>query len=101
MVNANPNFPLTGWEADFTVGPPGVPGNNRASINAPYRRLAVRGAQIDRGRNYELDQVQAGECKATITDPLEYLNPLNGSSPFNSGGNSIVPYRCLRVWAMW
>lgn len=101
MVNANPNSPLVGWETDFTAGPPSLVGGNRVSINAPFRRLAVRNATIDRGRNYELDQVQSGECKAVVTDPLEYLNPANSGSPFNSGGNSIVPYRCLRVWAMW
>lgn len=101
MVNANRNFALTGWEADFTAGPPNPVGNSRVSINAPYRRLAVRGADIVHGRQYELDQVQAGTATVNITDPLELLTPANSGSVFNTGSNKILPYRRFRAWAMW
>jgi hypothetical protein len=100
MANANSNFPLTYWEVDFTQGPP-TTANNRLSINAPYRRLAVRSADIVHGRQYELDQVQAGAATVNVTDPTELLTPSNSSSPFNTGANKLLPYRCFRVGAMW
>lgn len=101
VVNTNPNFPLTGWEVDFTTGPPSVLTNARVSVNAPYRRLAVRGADIVHGRQYELDQVQAGAATVNITDPLELLTPANTGSVFNTGPNKVLPYRAFRAWAMW
>lgn len=100
MGSANKNFPLTLWEVDFTEGPPTTVGP-RFSINAPYRRLAVRGADIVHGRQYELDQVQAGAATVNVTDPLELLTPANTGSVFNTGGNKILPYRCFRAAAMW
>lgn len=100
MVNANKNFPLTLWEVDFTQGPPNTVGT-RFSINAPYRRLAVRGADIVHGRQYELDQVQAGAATVNVTDPQELLTPANSSSVFNTGANKVLPYRCFRAAAMW
>jgi hypothetical protein len=101
VVALNPNWPLVAYNADFTQGPPGVPGGNAVSLNAPGRRTTVRAADIQRGRQYELDQVQAGTCSLTVVDPLEQLHPSNGSSPFNTGGNSITSYRCAQVGAWW
>jgi len=100
MANANKNFALTMWEVDFTGGPPGLAAT-RYSINAPYRRLAVRGADIVHGRQYELDQVQAGQATVSITDPLELLTPANTGSVFNTGSNKVLPYRRFRAAAMW
>lgn len=101
---ANQNWPLTGFEIDFgnTAGPPAAPpSSNRVSINARYRRLVSRQVQIHRGRQYELDQVQAGSCTITIPDPLELLNPDNSTSPFNSGSNNITPYRPFWMYGVW
>lgn len=97
----NANQPLTHFEIDFTQGPPHIPGSSRMSINAKTRRTLVRNWSTKRGRQYELDQVQAGQLDCVIVDPLEYLNPLNGASPFNTAGNTIKPYRAMWVWAMW
>jgi hypothetical protein len=101
VVALNPNWPLMAYNADFTQGPPNVPGANAVSLNAPSRRTAVRAADMQRGRQYELDQVQAGTCSLTVVDPLEQLHPSNGSSPFNTGGNTITSYRCVQVGAWW
>lgn len=100
-VLANPAWPVTGVEVDFTQGPPHTPGSSRVSINAGYRKLQTRAFAIDRGRQYELDQVQNGTLTLDCVDPLEYLNPDNSSSPFNTGLNVVTPYRCIQVWAMW
>lgn len=101
MVLPNPNFPLVLWEADFTQGPPNTVGLSRKSLNSAVRRTAVRSGDLSRGRQYELDQTRAGVATIQITDPLEQLHPDNTGSPFNTGGNAIKPYRCLRVAAMW
>jgi hypothetical protein len=126
---ANPNWPLVGFEVDFTSGPPGRPTGARNSINAVAKRLFVRRWSTSRGRQYELDQVQAGTAELDLPDPLELLNPDNGNSPFNgattTGGTSpgsgvypggdtfplagttttsnarVTPYRAAWIWAMW
>lgn len=100
-VIANPNWPVCGFDIDFQTGPPNTPTNLRMSVDAPYRRLAVRQWSTDRGRQYELDQVSAGELTLNVHDPLEYLNGDNPTSPYNTGGNQIIPYRGTQVWAMW
>lgn len=101
MVVPNPNYPLVLWEADFTKGPPNTVGLSRKSLNSTARRTTVRGGDIRRGRQYELDQTPAGTATVTITDPLENLHPDNTSSPLNTSGNAIRPYRCVRVAAVW
>lgn len=101
MVLLNPNWPVVMQNVDFTVGPPGVAGTNAMSLEAPQRRMAVRQFQIQRGRQYELDQVQAGAYSGTVVDPQENLNPQNGSSPFLANSGKIAPYRALSVAAMW
>lgn len=95
----NPNRALVAIDCDFTTGPPGTPTANRMSLDAPTRRMAVRQIQIQRGRQYELDQSQAGTATVTVTDPLEYLNPQNGSSPFLANAGAIIPYRTLWITA--
>lgn len=98
---ANPNWPAGSFEVDFQFGPPNTPGLPRKSINAAYRRLSVRQFSTSRGRQYELDQIQAGTWTGQVMDPLELLNPDNPGSPFNTGGNLITPYRCMWNWWMW
>lgn len=98
---ANPNRPLSHYEVDFTQGPPNIPGVNRRSINAAYRRLTVRSDPSTRGRQYELDQTQAGTITISVVDPLELLNPDNAASPFNTSGNTITAYRAVRVFDIW
>jgi hypothetical protein len=100
-VLANPNWPVGGFELDAQNGPPNFPTITRDSINATYRRLTVRRFAIDRGRQYELDQYQAGTFTGDVVDPLELLNPDNPASPFNTAPNDITPYRAMWCWFMW
>lgn len=101
VVAPSPNWPLLGIDVDFQTGPPNTPTPSRSSINAAYRRLAVRKISTRRGRQYELDQVQTGEATLEIPDPNEVLNPDNAGSPFNQGGNVVTPYRSMWIWGMW
>jgi hypothetical protein len=64
-------------------------------------QTALRQAATQRGRQYELGQVQAGTMSMDLTDVSEYLNPVNASSPWNSGGNSLLPYRSVQLGAYW
>lgn len=98
-MNAPRSWPLMTFIADFTQGPPGIPGGN--SVSLMDGKTALRGWSSQRGRQYELGQVQSGTLSVNLTDASEYLNPVNASSPWNSGANSLLPYRCLQLGAWW
>ncbi|WP_372672586.1 hypothetical protein [Amycolatopsis kentuckyensis] len=99
----NPNRPLLLVYIDPTVGPPHVvgPGPTRRSLNSRARRTIARKISVQRGRQYELDQVQAGTANIEVTDPLESLNPENPASPLNQNGQTLEPYRAMRISALW
>jgi hypothetical protein len=92
--------PLMQAICDFTGGPPTLPGGSSVSL-LDGAGVALRGFSTRRGRQYELDVVQAGELNLDLTDPNELLNPTNTGSAWNSGGNSLLPYRCLQLSAWW
>lgn len=97
--------PLMTINTDFTQGPPGTPGNSQVSLlpatSGSPSSTAVRQWSVSRGRQYELDVFQAGTATLDVTDNPEWLNPVNSSSPFNSGSNSLLPYRCIQIGAFW
>jgi hypothetical protein len=97
----NPNKPLMAVDVSFQTGPPNPTGSARVSINSPSTRCFVRQWDVVRGRQYELDQVQAGAATLNIVDPLENLNPLNMSSPYNTAPNAIAPYRAIGLYCYW
>lgn len=99
MALPNPSRPVLSAIADFTAGPPNTPGASRVSLSS--RGAAVTEISISRGRQYELGTVEAGTASLSIHDPGELLNPANTTSPWNSGGNSLLPYRCMQVGAWW
>jgi hypothetical protein len=99
MVLPNPNRPLVGVDADFTLGPPNRPGANAMSLSS--RGAVVTEASWRRGRQNELGRCEAGTASVLVHDPNELLNPASTGSPFNSGANRIQPYRAMQLWAMW
>lgn len=101
VLLANPNWPAAAFEMDFQTGPPNTPSGTRMSINNKLRRLTMRQFEVDRGRQYEMDQVQAGTFTGSIMDPLENLNTDNTGSVFNTGSNLITPYRSMWFWYLW
>jgi hypothetical protein len=94
-------WPLMACLVDFAGGPPGLPGGNSVDLLGPATPVALRGFSTARGRQYELGTVQAGTMSMDLTDPNEYLNPVNTGSPWNSGGNQLLPYRRVQVCALW
>jgi hypothetical protein len=87
---------------DFTQGPPGIPGNGAVSLlDNPASQIVFKGFTTQRGRQYELGTVQAGELKLNIDDPQEWLNPVNPGSPLNSGANQLLPYRQVQIGTWW
>lgn len=97
-------YPLMSITADFTQGPPFIPGNSGVQLlptTAANNNPACRGWSTTRGRQYELDVVQAGTASLDVVDPAEWLNPVNTGSPWNSGANSLLPYRCTQIAAWW
>jgi len=54
--------------------------------------------QATRGRQYELNQTQAGAPTMIVQDVNEYLNPANTSSPYYP---NVAPYRQCLLQAMW
>jgi hypothetical protein len=55
-------------------------------------------ANLRRGKQYELDQPQAGEYSATLDSRDGSLDPTNAAGPF---GGRILPYQPWRKRAMW
>lgn len=96
-------FPLMSVIADFTAGPPNVPGLSSVALNGSKATTptVVRQVATQRGRQYELNKCQAGTMTLDVVDGSEYLNPVNGASPWNSGSNSLLPYRCAQTGAWW
>jgi hypothetical protein len=97
-------YPLMSITADFTQGPPNISVTPNAQLlpgTAAGGVPACRGWSTTRGRQYELDVVQAGTASLDVVDPAEWLNPVNTGSPWNSGANSLLPYRCVQIAAWW
>ena len=90
----NPNWPFVVTQVAFNVG------GNDNSVAPVWTELTprVREFECSRGRQYEIDQNQAGEGSVVFSDRDEYLNPANGASPY--AGN-LVPYRMILDQAMW
>jgi hypothetical protein len=95
MSSPNPNWPLLWCKVAFNINP-----NDPAAGTPTWTDLTDRllDFTVSRGRQYELDQVQAGEFTATLRDSDEQLNPANTASPFYP---NVVPYRRLALAAMW
>ncbi|MFF4403844.1 hypothetical protein [Streptomyces sp. NPDC001404] len=55
-------------------------------------------SSIQRGRQYELDQVRAGEYQVTLANTDGALDPLNGSGPWAGRIMAYQPYRKRAQW---
>lgn len=95
--------PAVRFAANFTGGPPGTTRADHTDIvlNGTTAATAVRGFATTRGRQYELGHAEAGTMSVALTDTHEYVNPANTASPWNTGGNTLLPYRRIEVGAWW
>ncbi|TCO57117.1 hypothetical protein [Actinocrispum wychmicini] len=92
--------PLFDFVADFTAGPPAVPGAAAVSLNS-VAGTRTQAWQTRRGRQYELGNAEAGTMTVSVFDRAETLNPANTSSAWNSGANTLLPYRCIQRAGLW
>lgn len=97
------NQPLIRVAANLTAGPPGRPTADFAAValGGSGGPTAVTALSTQRGRQYELGHAEAGTLTVDVTDILEYLNPANTASPWNSGANLLLPYRQIQWGAWW
>ncbi|WP_147267285.1 hypothetical protein [Streptomyces sp. SDr-06] len=95
-MTINPNFPQMeyGWGALWNCNAGASPIDRYVDITG--RTYGTVGTQ--RGRQYELDLVQSGTLRASLTNKDGSLDPNNQSGPW--AGN-IWPYQPLRVRAQW
>lgn len=92
----NVNFPTVeyGWGSSWGVQGGSVPLARFTDVT-PRTQGSV---SPQRGRQYELDQVQAGSLSATLRNVDGALDSTNASSPF---AGHIAPYQPYRVRAQW
>jgi hypothetical protein len=90
----NPNWPLveTGWGPVWDAGGGRIPPDRYCEI-APIGAFAT-----GRGRQYALDQVQAGTCQMTLPNTDGSLDPDNAGGPF---AGRILPFQPIRRRAQW
>lgn len=91
--------PLMDIVADYTAGPPNTPGSSSVSLNSAG--VTTQAWAGSRGRQYELGTAEAGTLTVALNDPLEIANPINTSSPWNSGASLLLPYRCIQRYGWW
>lgn len=93
----NANWPIEGWHALFSTAPNAtLAAGNWSSLNG-----RVLGFRASYGGQYELNAIEAGECELALLNDDEALNPANTTSPFNTGGNQLLPYRRVMGTATW
>lgn len=91
----NPNWPVI----EDAWGPCWDASNPVASyIFSDVTPRTVDKGGIQRGRQYELDQVQTGEMSVVLSNTDGVLDPTNTSSPF---AGRIAPYQPMRKRAQW
>jgi hypothetical protein len=99
----NTNRPVLACQVAFNADPndPAVtpvwnelaPANAAAASSNPVTALSTK-----RGRQYELDENQAGTASLTVENVNEWLSPASTSSPYYP---DVVPFRQLRAYAAW
>lgn len=91
----NPNWPLIQVLWSPTT-------NAVYDSNLPvYTDITLRCLQqwiVQRGRQYELDQMQAGTLETTLNNRDGALNPISSNSPFAPG---VLPERSVKIQAQW
>lgn len=93
-VNANPNWPVISVQAAFGFQP-GDTTSYPTWTDISARFLGLKG---DRGRQYELDQLEAADVTITLDNADGALSPFNSSSPYAPNVLLLTPIRLLATW---
>ncbi|MDH6108858.1 hypothetical protein P3T36_002989 [Kitasatospora sp. MAP12-15] len=88
----NPNWPNVehAWGPLWTANGGAIPADHMVNVV----RRTMKAVGVQRGRQYELDQVQAGTLSATLSNTDGFLDPSNSAGPWY--GN-ISPFQPLRI----
>ncbi|MEV8324503.1 hypothetical protein [Kitasatospora sp. NPDC056731] len=92
----NPNWPVIeyAWGPAWGANRGGVPQSRYVEISTRTRnRVGLR-----RGRQFELDQVRAGEATIVLANRDGAFDPNNAAGPW---AGSVTPYQPIRVRAQW
>ena len=95
MPTINSNQPISGWQANFSVGASSPPAKIWYDLTS-----YVLSWNHKVGKQHELGIAESGTGTVLLQDRQELLNPANTGSPYNSGGNLLKPYRQIRHWEM-
>jgi hypothetical protein len=93
---ANPNWPYLEYGAGLTWGANGGTIPNDLYVDVSARTQGS--TSVSRGRQYELDQVRAGEESVTLSNTDGALDPTSASSPF---AGHVQPFQPTRIRAQW
>lgn len=92
----NPNWPVImyDWGPFWSANGAGAPGAQFTDLTSRTRgRVGVQ-----RGRQYELDQIRAGTMSMSVVNNDGSLDPANVSGPWYG---HVMPYQPVRVRAQW
>jgi hypothetical protein len=96
----NPNWPSLFAEGQFANNPYYGTGGGAFYYTDMSPRL-YKGWSVQRGKQFELDQVQPGEFHGQWVNTDGYLDPSNTGSPYANTGTAyapgLVPYRGYRI----
>ncbi len=92
----NPNFPTFeyGWGAMWDANNGDIPPDRYVDLTSRTQD----NASSQRGRQYELDQVQSGTFSGTVNNADGALDPTNSAGPWSG---HIAPYQPFRWRAQW
>ena len=93
---ANPNWPWVedGWGAVWNANGGDSPLDRYVDVSDRTRQSV----SVQRGRQYELDQVRSGEASLALENKDAALDPTNASGPYYG---HILPYQPYRRRAQW
>jgi hypothetical protein len=95
-VSINPNYPVIEYAWGPLYGAGGGAAQPTKRVNVTERTQGTAGTQ--RGRQYELDQVQSGTLTATLGNVDAALDPTNAAGPF---AGAIQPFQPFAMRAQY
>lgn len=92
----NPNWPRAEYGAGLWWGANG--GSIPRGVYVDVSQRTQGTTTVGRGRQYELDQVRAGEEQVTLGNPDGYLDPTSTTSPV---AGHVQPFQPFRIRGQW
>lgn len=92
----NINWPVVAedWAPHWNSNGGDIPLDRYVSLNKRTRQQS----SVQRGKQYELDQIRAGEAAAVLANPDGVLDPLNSGGPYSGALKPYQPWRRRMMW---